>query len=242
MLFPSISLIIPCYNEADRMDLMFDGIAAFVEQWQGDSEIILVDDGSNDGSDVLFRNHAIYQRLQKEHGIVLLQQQNTGKGGALKLGAANATNDFILTLDADMATSPVQLMQWLALKQTFRLDEVLIGSRELTQSVIHEALIRKWIGNLFNYLIRTAVDLPFRDTQCGFKLYPSFIAKDVFAQLNTLGWSHDVEILIRVRKLGYSVTEMPVHWTAVKGSKIKVLRDSWVMFWEVVKIRQLTQK
>ena len=238
MTFPSISLIIPYYNEAERIDLMFEGIGEFADKWAGDYEIILVDDGSNDGSERLINEHRVYQRIMKEQRITLLQQPNSGKGGALKLGVANATKDHILTLDADMATYPIELKNWLELKHTFRSDELLIGSRELEQSVIHEVLMRKWIGNIFNYLIRKTVGLPFRDTQCGFKLYPAVIAKEVFSQLTTFGWSHDVEILLRVLRSGYSVVEMPVNWTAVKGSKIRVIKDSWIMFWEVVKIRK----
>jgi len=149
---------------------------------------------------------------------------------------------FILTLDADMSTSPLQLIQWLHIKHTFRSDEILIGSRELNESEIQEVLLRKWIGNVFNAIIRNLVHINIKDTQCGFKFYPIAIAKPLFASLQTLGWSHDVELLAKATQQGYHVIEMPVKWTAVAGSKINVTRDSWIMFWEVVRIRKLLNR
>ncbi len=238
MRFPSVSLVIPCFNEANRIGRMFDGIREFAEKWHGDFEIILIDDGSHDGTDVLINKHPVFHALKANHQVILVQQANTGKGGALKLGVEKASKDFVLTLDADMATSPSHLIEWLAMKETLKQDEVLIGSRELKQSVIHEVPVRKWVGNVFNYIIRIIVGIPFHDTQCGFKLYPISLAKKVFSSLKTPGWSHDVELLLRVMQLGYKVIEMPVNWTAVEGSKINVLKDSWGMFWEVVKIRR----
>lgn len=239
MQFPSISLIIPCYNEAVRIGLMFQGLKDFDTQWKGAYEVILVDDGSDDGTDVLIQSNPFYVDLLSRKKITLLQQKNTGKGGALKLGVSKATNDFILTLDADMATSPTELLHWLAMKKTFNEKEILIASRELKNSKVEDSIKRKLVGNVFNFMIRKAVKLNISDTQCGFKLYPSTVAKTLFSKLQTLGWAHDVELLVMANKMGYAITEMPITWTAIEGSKIDVLRDGWKMFWEVMRIRQL---
>jgi dolichyl-phosphate beta-glucosyltransferase len=96
---------------------------------------------------------------------------------------------------------------------------------------------RKFVGNIFNFIIRNMVGLRISDTQCGFKLYPKEAAKQLFAKLQTMGWAHDVELLKRANLLGYAIIEMPITWNAIEGSKINVLSDSWNMFWEVVKIR-----
>lgn len=242
MNYPSISIIIPCYNEADRVQIMFAGIVDFVSQWKGEYEVIIVDDGSTDGTDILITQHPDFMLWQKTQTIRLIHQKNTGKGGALKHGVGFATKDFVLTLDADMATAPIQLLEWLNARHEFQQNEILIGSRELKQSVIREIPYRKFIGNVFNYVIRKSVGLSIHDTQCGFKLYPVSIAGRVFSELQTLGWAHDVELLARAHKLGCKIIEMPVTWTAVPGSKINVVKDSWNMFWEVMRIRKLLRR
>ena len=238
MQYPSISLIIPCYNESARVSLMFDGLKDFARVWPADYEIIIVDDGSDDGTDIIVQSNPYFFELTKEKKIVFLKQQNMGKGGALKAGVSMASKDFVLTLDADMATSPAELMQWLEMRKIFAGNEILIASRELKDSVVKDSVKRKLIGNIFNFIIRKAVKLNISDTQCGFKLYPEEAAKKLFSALKTQGWAHDVELLVKAAKMGYAIIEMPVTWNAVEGSKINVVRDSWKMFWEVMRIRR----
>lgn len=238
MHYPSVSLVIPCFNESGRVEYLFDGLKEFQSVWQGDFEVIIVDDGSMDGTDLLLQRHPVYSALKQEGKVTLLRQQNTGKGGALKLGVLHASKEFVLTLDADMATSPLELLQWLEMKKSFAKDEILIASRELPASFVQDSFKRKLVGNIFNFMIRKAVKLNISDTQCGFKLYPVLIAKKIFAALNTPGWAHDVELLLKARQQGCKITEMPVTWNAIEGSKIEVLRDGWRMFWEVMKIRK----
>ena len=239
MQFPSISLIIPCYNEAVRIPLLFQGLRDFDTQWKGAYEVIIVDDGSNDGTDLVIQSNPFYADLKAQNKINLLQQPNTGKGGALQLGIAHASKDFMLTLDADMATSPITLVRWLEMRNSFSAKEVLIASRELKNSNVSDSIKRKFVGNIFNSIIRLTVKLNITDTQCGFKLYPAHVAQQVFASLQTKGWAHDVEILAHANFLGYAIIEMPITWRAVEGSKIDVLRDGWKMFWEVIRISQL---
>nr|MBP6315435.1 glycosyltransferase [Chitinophagaceae bacterium] len=239
MPFPSISLIIPCYNEAIRVARMFQGLRDFDTQWQGSYEVIIVDDGSTDGTDLVIQSNPFFVELTNQKKITVLQQANTGKGGALQLGVAHASKDFFLTLDADMATAPTELLRWLSMRKTFSAREVLIASRELKNSKVSDSFKRKVVGNIFNKIIRLMVKLTISDTQCGFKLYPASIAQQAFASLQTLGWAHDVEILAHANFLGYAIIEMPITWSAVEGSKIDVLRDGWKMFWEVQKISRL---
>jgi dolichyl-phosphate beta-glucosyltransferase len=242
MQYPSVSLVIPLFNEAERLDNLFQSLDSFSIGWKGEFHIILVDDGSADETAINIQANQVFNRLQEQAQITLLRQQNTGKGGALQTGIQMAGDEYILTLDADMAAPPLQLIQWLTSRNGFHLREVLIGSRELPNSVIRENPLRKFVGNIFNMIIRVIVGLPYRDTQCGFKLYPRVIAQRVFADLQTPGWAHDVEILLRVNKLGCAIIEMPVTWSAMPGSKISVLRDSWKMFTDVIRIRRILRK
>jgi dolichyl-phosphate beta-glucosyltransferase len=235
MYAPFISLIIPCFNETNRIGLMMDGLAEFTQAWKGPFEIILVDDGSTDGTSILIEKHPIAQSLKSNLNVI--SQSNTGKGGALKKGIEVAKGDYVLTLDADMATRPIELLKWIQLRNQFYEKEILIGSRELKTSIVHDLGYRKIVGNIFNWIIRSLVGLNIQDTQCGFKLYPRPIAQQLFASLHTMGWAHDVEILKKANQLGCAIVEMPITWNAIEGSKINVVNDSWKMFWEVMKIQ-----
>jgi len=238
MQMPSVSLVIPCFNEEARIERMFEGIQQFVTVWESDFEVIIVDDGSTDRSSEFIPNNPVFIALNRKGQIRYIEQENTGKGGALKKGVAISSYDFILTLDADMAAAPIQLLEWLFIRKMFHPHEILIGSRELKTSVISEITYRKFVGNIFNFIIRKATGLSIRDTQCGFKLYPSEIAKILFSILQTKGWAHDVELLVNGNKLGCSIVEMPIIWNAIEGSKIRVLRDSLRMFKDVMEIRK----
>jgi len=231
----SLSLVIPCYNEADRIGIMFSGIDAFTTLWQGKLEVIIVNDGSRDNTEALIKDHPVYKSHPDK--FRLLSQSNTGKGGALKKGVAEANGDFILTLDADMASPPTEIIQWLPqMGGAPDGKTIYIGSREHSESVITKKGNRKFIGNVFNLLIRIFSPLKIHDTQCGFKLYPAPVAKRIFAGLNTLGWAHDVEILYKAQLDHIAIREMPLNWHAVEGSKILVLRDGVKMFAELISI------
>ncbi len=98
------------------------------------------------------------------------------------------------------------------------------------------------MGRIFNLITRILSGLDLHDTQCGFKLYPGELAKDVFGRLFHLGWAHDVEILMRLQRAGASIHSMPVRWTAIEGSKISPLSDAWKMFCALLEIRAALKK
>jgi dolichyl-phosphate beta-glucosyltransferase len=236
--YPSVSLIIPCYNESIRVAKMIDGIKEFIATWHGLFEIIIIDDGSTDDTVSLIKNNLLYKNLLADNKIQLIQQTNTGKGGALQKGITAATLDFVLTVDADMAAHPVEIMNWrLQNKATFARDTICIASRTLAASKLILISNRRSSGKLFNTIVRIITNLPFKDTQCGFKLYPRAIAQQLFANLRTKGWAHDVEILLQANKQSIPVIEMPITWNERDASKINVLRDGMKMLWEVMKMR-----
>jgi len=236
--YPSVSLIIPCYNESIRVAKMIDGIKEFIATWHGLFEIIIIDDGSTDDTVSLIKNNLLYKNLLADNKIQLIQQTNTGKGGALQKGITAASLDFVLTVDADMAAHPVEIMNWrLQNKATFARDTICIASRTLAASKLILISNRRSSGKLFNTIVRIITNLPFKDTQCGFKLYPRAIAQQLFANLRTKGWAHDVEILLQANKQSIPVIEMPITWNERDASKINVLRDGMKMLWEVMKMR-----
>lgn len=231
-----LSLVIPCYNEAGRIELLYKDLQTFINSWTGWLEIIIVNDGSKDNTYDLLHAHPVYR--QHSSIITIVSQQNTGKGGALRNGVLKTTGDFILTLDADMATSPMQLIKWLdMLGWELENDTIYIGSREHMNSTINNVEgERKLAGNIFNVIIRSLTPLRARDTQCGFKLYPAAVAKKLFGELKTYGWAHDVELLCLAHLDKVDVVEMPVFWTAIEDSKVRVFRDGFKMLIEVLGI------
>ncbi len=239
MLHPPISLVIPCYNEIDRISKMEQGIKDFIESWHGVYEVIIVDDGSKDYTYQAILDNLFFKKLITDGHFKILKQENYGKGAALRNGVLTAEMDFILTLDADMATHPNELLQWYEINKGFKNNELLIGSRELVTSQVNDSIKRKFIGNVFNFFVRHFIKLNLKDTQCGFKLYPQQMGKKLFSGLQIKGWAHDVELLKKAQLLNYKIIEMPIAWNAVEGSKINVLRDSWNMFWEVIKIKKV---
>jgi dolichyl-phosphate beta-glucosyltransferase len=223
-----VSLIIPCYNESNRLHFLKNGVEKFLTEWKYASEIIVVDDGSKDDTSLQIR-----EQLPEVQLIQLANNQ--GKGGALRAGVLAAKGKHILTLDADMATHPTELIRWLKLlpNHQFRDDQILIGSRKHPQSDIDVREHRKWAGHLFNLWVKTLTPITFSDTQCGFKLYPAAIAKLLFDTLQIRGWAHDIELLYKAAHLGIPVQAMPVRWEHVDDEKIDVLTDGIKMAKEI---------
>jgi dolichyl-phosphate beta-glucosyltransferase len=236
--YPPLSLIIPCYNESSRVAQMMEGIKEFLGVWHGDFEFIIVDDGSTDDTVASIKQFDLYKNLFAEHKIKIVQQKNIGKGGALQNGMMAATKSFAVTLDADMATHPAEVIRWMRLSATtFDGKSICIADRTLTESQLILISNRRDSGKLFNTIVRFITKLPFADTQCGFKLYPTTIGQQLFTNLITNGWAHDVEILCKAVAQQIPITCMPIKWNEQAASKINVWKDGLTMLWEVVKIK-----
>ncbi|NJK83941.1 MAG: glycosyltransferase [Saprospiraceae bacterium] len=232
----SISLVIPCYNESKRLPLLIKGLEAFHSDWEHHFEILVVDDGSQDGTAPLVKQ-LLENKFPNRLFKVIALPQNQGKGGALQAGVEQARGNYILTLDADMAAQPTQLIAWLKqLNGTFPENTILIASRNHALSKIEAKTHRKITGSLFNQLVQFLTPIRQSDTQCGFKLYPRFIGQLLFRELQLKGWAHDIELLYKAYYLDIPVKAMPVEWTHVNDEKIDVLRDGIKMAWQTIKI------
>ncbi len=231
-----ISLVIPCYNESKRIPQLLSELKKFALKWTGAIEIILVDDGSTDDS-VTSIQSTFPTAFGGNIDFHLLELgKNQGKGAALKAGIAAATGEHILTLDADMATSPLELQRWLRKCNTFPTDKILIASREHQDSKVEGNIIRRIAGLVYNFIIQLFTNINLSDTQCGFKLYPKGIAKPLFENLQSKGWAHDVELLYQAKLEDISVEPMPVQWKHQEDSKISLFVDSFKMFWQTLAI------
>ena len=239
-----VSLVIPCYNESERLSITFEALQEFDVKWPHRYEVILVNDGSKDDTATKIEANEIFQKLAVNNQAFFVNNSaNNGKGYALKKGVAAAHGKSILTLDADISAHPLLLLDWLALRpDLFSSPEIFIASRQHPDSKINALSSRKSMGFVFNTLVQWFTPLQLTDTQCGFKLYPAALAKTIFSNLQINGWAHDVEILSQAYEAGVPITEMPLTWQNVDDSKINLLTDPPKMILEILKVRNILKK
>lgn len=211
----TISVIIPVYNEAERLEKNAATVYSYLKGIRADFELILVNDGSTDGSAAVM---GPFERGRPEVKIINLAV-NRGKGQAVKEGVSAAKKAVILFLDADLATPITELAKLLP---HLRDAEIVIGSRAAAGAVIKKK--QRWyrvvLGRLGNWLIRWLLLPGIRDTQCGFKLLEAKLARRVFRLLTVERWGFDFELLFLARKLGARIREVPVTWSDQNRSKI----------------------
>ncbi|MCU1362279.1 MAG: Dolichyl-phosphate beta-glucosyltransferase [Acidimicrobiaceae bacterium] len=231
-----LSLVIPAYNEADRLAAGFDRLRPFLDTVDADTlEVIVVDDGSSD--DTMHRAHEVYGHL--ENARFVQQPENLGKGAALRLGIGLATGTNVVTIDADMAIDPRQL----PLFMTSLRDSALVpGSRAIKGHINYDSRLRTFFGEGFNYLVRLYTRTSLRDTQCGCKGFQLGEAR-LLALLSFIdGFAFDVEVLYLANQLGLSVRPLLVTWEDVEGSSVRPGRDALAMFLDMRTVRSRRYK
>jgi hypothetical protein len=214
----SLSIVIPAYDEEKRLSGTLERITAYLksENWKF-SEVIVVDDGSRDGTVRVAEEF----RARVPSVRVLRNPENRGKGYSVRRGMMEAKGEWTLFSDADLST-PIEELEklWTAAQEARA--QVAIGSRALDRSLIgvHQPLFRESAGKVFNLTVRVITGLPFWDTQCGFKLFETKAAREIFRRQQIERFGFDVEVLFIARKLGYSSIEVPVRWNDVAGTKV----------------------
>jgi dolichyl-phosphate beta-glucosyltransferase len=214
----SLSIVIPAYNEENRLPATLGQVSCYLlrSAWLF-SEILVVDDGSRDATARVAQNIAggnAAIRLLRNPG-------NHGKGYSVRHGVHQAKGEWTLVTDADLST-PIEELEKLWTAARAAQAQVAIGSRALDRSLIgvHQPVLRESAGKLFNLAARLATGLPFRDTQCGFKLFETSAAREIFRRQRIERFGFDVEALYLAQRLGYSVVEIPVEWNDVAGTKV----------------------
>ena len=215
---PSLSIVIPAFNEATRLPPLLQTLPEYVDVEQ--TEVILVDDGSSDATaEVAERYLDRYPNSQ-----VLSLEVNRGKGAALRTGVAATRGSRVVFMDADMATDLRDLATVLAALGD---HAIAIGSRVSAGSEVSSgSRHRRVMGIGFNWMIRQLTPLGLTDTQCGFKAFRGPEAKVLFHLSEEDGFAQDVEILSLAANMGLSIAEVPVRWTEVPGSKVHPVADS----------------
>jgi len=227
--FNSVSVIVPAYNEETRIQPTLERLVAYLERNFLQYEIIVIDDGSTDST----ANRVQKMAAANPHVVLRSLPLNRGKGRAVREGMNMARGDAVLFTDADLST-PVEEIA-LAMAELKRDFAVIIASRRHPNSVIvrRQNWAREVIGRLFNRVVRALFSLPFKDTQCGFKCFTETAAKEIFARATIDTFSFDVEILMIAMGLGYPIKEIPVCWTNAPGSKVRPLRNTATIVYEL---------
>jgi glycosyltransferase involved in cell wall biosynthesis len=217
----SISIIIPAYNEEKRLPATLARVIRHLQEGRWEfAEVVVVDDGSVDNTVAAAElAGGEYANLR-----VLKNPGNRGKGYAVRHGMLECRGEWALFTDADLS-APIEELDklWRAAETG---AQVAVGSRALDRSLIgvHQSWFRENAGRLFNVAMRIITGLPFRDTQCGFKLFETRAAREIFARQLLDGFGFDVEVLFIAQRLGYTAREVPVKWNDVLGTKVSALR------------------
>ncbi len=235
-----LSVIIPAYNEQERIADSLYIIKDYLSAQNYRSEIIVVDDGSSDLTMEIVKFIDIYGREIKEQdeGTLLENIKNVGKGFSVARGMIKARGKVVLFSDADLST-PIEEVEKL-LPYIDQGYSVVIGSRGLADSVVEKKpFLRQIISNTLNIIVKLFAVSGIQDTQCGFKLYTRDAAQRIALLQRVYGFAFDIEHLYIARKLGLKIKEVPVKWDHKEGSKVDLVKESIRMILDMIKIRYL---
>lgn len=216
----SLSIVIPAYNEEQRLPDTLRRVAAYLDTKNLDfAEIIVVDDGSRDGTAAAAAGYA-----RSDPRVRLLHNPgNRGKGYTVRHGMREARGEWVLFTDADLS-APIEELDKLAAAVESAAAAGAIGSRALDRRLVgrRQSAFRESSGRIFNFAMRLLTGLPYRDTQCGFKLFRRDAAALISARQLLEGFGFDVEILYIARKYGFRILEVPVRWFNAEGTKVSL--------------------
>lgn len=233
----SLCIVVPVYNEERRLPVLLEALHRDADDVAGRAglvltEVILVDDGSTDGTpDLLAASDDLGGRISFERFPT-----NRGKGAAVRAGMLRATSDVALMTDVDLSTPLDELVDLAA--ELERGVDVCIASRALhgSEIVIRQPLHRELMGKAFNVIVRTLTRIPWKDTQCGFKLFRLSTSRRLFELQRVDGFAFDMELLVLARRLGLRVSEVPVRWIDNPDTRVGLVTSSTMMAFDALRI------
>lgn len=231
---PQISIVIPAYNEANRILRTLQTLREYLNQSSLVTEVIVVNDSSTDQTATIVEEFsAQWQSLRLIHN-----PQNRGKGYGVRNGALHSNGDIILFTDADLS-APITEMPKLIDPILERNFDITFGSRAIDRSLIgiHQSRFRETSGRIFNFFVQLLIGLPFKDTQCGFKAFRRQTSLPVFERQTIMGFGFDPELLYVAQRRGLRLLEVPVKWNHVEGTTVRFLTDSVKMIIDLFRIR-----
>jgi dolichyl-phosphate beta-glucosyltransferase len=227
---PRLSIIIPAYNEAQRLPRTLERLHAYLSGQPYTWEIIVVSNASVDATEDVVRSYA-----RSIPGLQLISLTGRGKGLAVRAGAIRSWGEVVFVCDADLSMPPESIARFM---EAIESHDVVVGSREAPGARrFDEPWRRHVMGRVFNYLVRTLAVRGMADTQAGFKAFRRAAADHLFGQQFLTGWGFDVELLFLAQKFGYSMKEIPIDWYFDADSRVRPGVDTLNMVTEVLMIR-----
>lgn len=232
MATPFLSLILPAHNEERRLPACLEQVDKFLKMQTFTYEVLVVENGSVDNTLQVANSY-----LSRFPYLKVIQEKNKGKGLAVRSGMLAARGEYRFFADVDFSMPVSEITRFFP--PQFPNAQVTIASRETPGAVRYdEPEIRHLTGRVFNSLVRFLTLPGLQDSQCGFKCFRADAAEAAFSRQTITGWTFDVEVLFIAHLHNFTITEVPVPWYYKSESKIRLLNDSWHMFWDLILIRQ----
>ena len=233
-----ISIIIPAYNEEDRIQKTLGETISYLNRQDYASEIIVVSDGSSDGTRGVVEGFKSGEHVALR---VIEYHPNRGKGYAVRLGMLEGSGEMVMFMDADYSV-PIEAMEY-GCELIKNGNDIAIASRTVSGAVVaeHQNVIRELSAKMYTWIQNRYLGIRYGDTQCGFKLFTRAAAQQLFKKQKLNSVIFDPEILWLAAAEGYRVGEFPVEWTHVEGSRIQYdsLKKSLFVFRELFRIKKL---
>lgn len=241
---PTLSIVIPAYNESVRLPPTIRKLAEFAAGMAGGIEVLIVVERSTDGTLEIARETARQQGDFSDCFTIVGHDEQRGKGHAVRTGMLRARGEHVFYMDADLS---VPLGETLAFLEYFRAHpeaDVLAGNRQHARSKITRAQswLRRSMGQTFNAILSSLAVADLRDTQCGFKAFRRAACQAIFSRQQLDGFAFDVEVLLLAQRLGFRTVDLPVEWINSPESKVHIARDSLRMLWDAVRVRRLVAR
>jgi len=233
-----LSIVIPAYNENTKITGDVKAAAEFLQNSNIEGEIIVVDDGSTDGTAEAAKSVKVPLSAKLK---VIQYEQHRGKGCAVRTGISQTSGKYVMFADSGLCVPYGNALPGLEMLKDGSCD-IAHGSRKLLQSdILHNQPWRRRLSSkIFKWLTRRLVQIPagLTDTQCGFKMYKGHVARKLYGRCISDGFMFDVEIILRAQKEGYRIKEFPIEWTCDLDSRLSLTRVPWQVFSELRAIKQ----
>jgi dolichyl-phosphate beta-glucosyltransferase len=239
---PFLSIIIPAYNEENRLPDSLEKIRSFLHEQPYQAEVLVVENGSTDDTSGVVQRFGATVDPAEPFTVRLLHSAQ-GKGAAVKTGMLVGEGDYLFICDADLSMPIEEVQKFLPPQTDQDQYDLAIASREIAGAVRYgEPFYRHLMGRVFNFVVRTLIIPGIEDTQCGFKCFTREAAQQIFPYQTINGWGFDPEVLYIARLRGLRVLEVPINWYYMAESRVNPIRDTINMLREVLRIRRNGQR